>query len=141
MVDQSLRLDPNDKVTAGVANYRLGLIAYKTGDISGAERLLRLARNDWQVDRVPDEIPPASGAFNSTGNLLPWHLTGHPLDSDAACLLGKIRQQLGDPRRGRGIFPIRAGERSGIAHRRRLYAGPRASPASPWARMMRDSPT
>ncbi|HEX4125643.1 MAG TPA: tetratricopeptide repeat protein, partial [Tepidisphaeraceae bacterium] len=37
LVDQTLRLDPTNKITAGVGNYRLGLIDYKTGDITDAE--------------------------------------------------------------------------------------------------------
>jgi tetratricopeptide (TPR) repeat protein len=78
LIDQSLRLEPDDKITQGVGNYRLGLIAYKTRDIANAERLLRLARNEWKSD--------------------------YPLDSQAAWMLGKIREQLADPREAEAFF-------------------------------------
>lgn len=60
-------LKPNlDPVAQGQLNYQLGFCAYTLGDINNAERFLRLAREQLRVQ--------------------------HPLDADAAYLLGQIHQ-------------------------------------------------
>ena len=71
MLDESLRLD-TDPIAQGEANFRLGVCTYRMGDESEAERLLRLSRDELKV--------------------------GHPLDAEAAYLLGKIRQEQNDPK-------------------------------------------
>lgn len=71
MLDESLRLD-TDPIAQGEAHFRLGVCTYRMGDASEAERLLRAARDQLKV--------------------------GHPLDAEAAYLLGKIRQEQNDPK-------------------------------------------
>jgi tetratricopeptide (TPR) repeat protein len=61
-----------DPAVQGEANYRLGYCAWKTGNSAEAERLVRIARD-----------------------LL---TTAQPLDADAACLLGRLRQDANDPK-------------------------------------------
>jgi tetratricopeptide (TPR) repeat protein len=69
LLGEALRLD-SDPSAQGEVYYRLGYCAWKLGDNDEAERLLRLARNGLR--------------------------TQHPLDADAAQLLGKILQDRGD---------------------------------------------
>jgi len=71
ILDQALRLDP-DPVSQGVAHYHQGYCAWKLGDLAQAERFLRVARDQLKVS--------------------------HPLDAEAAYLLGKIRQEKQDPK-------------------------------------------
>lgn len=71
MLNESLRLD-SEPSAQGEAHYRLGYCTYRLGDAQEAERLLRVARDQLKV--------------------------GHPLDADAAYLLGKIRQEQNDPK-------------------------------------------
>lgn len=71
LLGQVLHLTP-DVVAQGEAHYHLGAIAYKSGESAEAERLLRVARDQLR--------------------------TSHPLDAEAALLLGKIRQQASSPR-------------------------------------------
>lgn len=74
LLAQALKLD-SDPTSQGQVNYQLGYCDWKLGDNAQAERLLRLARDQLRVQ--------------------------HPLDADAAYLLGKIRQAANDP--GQGI--------------------------------------
>ncbi len=69
LLAEALKMDA-DPSAQGQVYYRLGYCAWKLGDTAEAERLLRLARNDLR--------------------------TQHPLDADAAQLLGKILQERGD---------------------------------------------
>ena len=69
LFDESRGLS-QDPGAQGESNYWLGYAMWKLGQIPESERLLRLARNQLK--------------------------TSHPLDADAAYLLGKIRQQQGD---------------------------------------------
>jgi len=71
LLNQVLKLDP-DITAQGQAHYHLGYIAWKSGDSAEAERLLRVARDQLTI--------------------------GHPLDAEAAWLLGKIRQEQKSPR-------------------------------------------
>lgn len=66
---EALKSDP-DPSSQGQYHYSLGYCAYKLGEVAEAERLLRVAR---------DQVK-----------------TRHPLDAEAAYLLGKIRQEAGD---------------------------------------------
>jgi len=76
-LNESLRLAA-DPALQGEANYRLGYCMWRTGDSAEAERLLRLAREQLKV--------------------------GQPLDADAAYLLGKIRQELNDPKEAAAFY-------------------------------------
>ena len=69
LLDEARRLT-SDVAMQGMVNYRLGYCAYKLNDPAEAERFLRAARDQL---RVP-----------------------HPLDADAAYLLGKIFQERND---------------------------------------------
>ena len=69
LLDEARRL-ASDAAMQGMVNYRLGYCAYKLNDPAEAERYLRAARDQL---RVP-----------------------HPLDADAAYLLGKIFQERDD---------------------------------------------
>ena len=69
LLDQALKMD-GDAVSQGQIYYRLGYCAYKLGDSPEAERLLRLARQCLRVQ--------------------------HPLDADAAQLLGAILHERDD---------------------------------------------
>ncbi|CAN5648429.1 hypothetical protein BH09PLA1_BH09PLA1_22030 [soil metagenome] len=69
LLDQALKLSV-DPVVQGEVNYHLGYCAYKLSNSPEAERYLRVARDQLR--------------------------TQHPLDADAAYLLGKIAQERGD---------------------------------------------
>jgi tetratricopeptide (TPR) repeat protein len=69
LLAEALKMDA-DPASQGEVYYRLGYCAWKLGNTAEAERLLRLAREDLR--------------------------TQHPLDADAAQLLGKILQDRGD---------------------------------------------
>ena len=75
--DESRRIS-QDPVSQGESYYWLGYSVYKMGDIPEAERLLRVARNQLK--------------------------TSHPLDADAAFVLGKIREQQGDSKEAASFF-------------------------------------
>src|SRR4051812_16251474 len=64
----ALEIDP---VAQGTLNYRLGYSAYRLGDANEAERYLRVARDQLRVM--------------------------HPLDADAAVLLGRICRERNNP--------------------------------------------
>ncbi len=66
---EALKLD-SDPIAMGQVNFRLGYCAWKLGDWAEAERLLRLSREQLKVQ--------------------------HPLDAEAAVLLGRIFQDRGD---------------------------------------------
>ncbi|CAN5580632.1 hypothetical protein BH10PLA1_BH10PLA1_16990 [soil metagenome] len=66
---EAIKLD-SDPIAMGQVNYRLGYCAWKLGDWAEAERLLRLARDQFKSQ--------------------------HPLDADAAQLLGRIFQDRSD---------------------------------------------
>jgi len=70
LLAEVLRLDPSEPAHQGPAYYWLGYCAYKLGQMEDAERHLRAARDLLRVK--------------------------HPLDADAAYLLGRILQQKGD---------------------------------------------
>lgn len=69
LLAEALKLD-TDPAAQGEVYYRLGYCAWKLGEAAEAERLLRLAREHLGI--------------------------GHPLDADAAQLLGRILQDHGD---------------------------------------------
>jgi len=69
LLADAIKLDP-DPIAQGQAHYSLGYCAWKLGDPSEAERLLRVSRDLLRVQ--------------------------HPLDADAAYLLGKVHQERGD---------------------------------------------
>lgn len=77
LLDQAIKLD-SDPATQGQVNYYLGYCAYKLGDAAQAERLLRAARDQMRVR--------------------------HPLDADAAYLLGKIFEEKNDPRTAQSFY-------------------------------------
>lgn len=79
LLDEALKLATDD-VMQGEVNYRLGYCAYKLNDPNQAERFLRVARDQLQVK--------------------------HPLDADAAYLLGKIYQDRNDPMVANSYFQI-----------------------------------
>lgn len=71
VLEEAVRHDGGDLVAQGVAHYWTGYCLEKLGQSTQAERLLRVARDQFQV--------------------------GHPLDADAGYLLGTIRQANNDP--------------------------------------------
>ena len=71
LLNQVLHLTP-DIVAQGEVHYHLGSIAYKSGDLAQAERMLRVARDQLTVS--------------------------HPLDAEAGWLLGRIREEAKQPR-------------------------------------------
>ncbi len=77
LLDQAVKLD-DDPASQGQVNYYLGYCAYKLGDSAEAERLLRAARDQMKVQ--------------------------HPLDADAACLLGKIFEEKNDPKTAESFY-------------------------------------
>jgi tetratricopeptide (TPR) repeat protein len=77
LLDQALKLD-SDSSTQGQVNYFLGYCAYKLGDAGEAERLLRASRDLMRVQ--------------------------HPLDADAAYLLGKIFEDRSDYRTAESFY-------------------------------------
>lgn len=79
LLDEALKL-ASDTVMQGEVNYRLGYCAYKLNDSSEAERFLRVARDQLQIR--------------------------HPLDADAAYLLGKIYQDRNDPTTANSFYQI-----------------------------------
>ena len=77
LLGEALRSDP-DATAQGQYHYALGYSAYKLGELAEAERYLRVARDQLKVR--------------------------HPLDADAAWLLGKIRQDAGDAKEAASFF-------------------------------------
>lgn len=77
LLDQALRLDA-DSATQGQVNYYLGYCAHKLGDGPEAERLLRAARDLMRVQ--------------------------HPLDADAAYLLGRIFEDRAEHRTAESFY-------------------------------------
>lgn len=77
LLAQSLKLDP-DPLNQGQVNYRLGYCAWRMGDTAEAERLMRLAREQFK--------------------------NRHPLDGDAAYALGKIYEARNDPKTAGAFF-------------------------------------
>jgi tetratricopeptide (TPR) repeat protein len=75
--DESRRIS-QDPTSQGESYYWLGYSVYKMADMPEAERLLRVARNQLK--------------------------TSHPLDADAAFVLGKIREQQGDSKEAASFF-------------------------------------
>lgn len=71
LLEQALKLDAQP-LAQGVYHYHLGYCVWKEGDLPEAERILRVARDQLKV--------------------------GHPLDAQAAYLLGQLRQEQNDPR-------------------------------------------
>ena len=69
LLAQAAKLD-SDPATQGQVSYYLGYCAAKTGDTTGAEQLLRVARQQLKSD--------------------------NPLDADAACLLGQLAADRND---------------------------------------------
>ncbi|WP_410959605.1 tetratricopeptide repeat protein, partial [Salmonella sp. SAL4432] len=65
LLAKAIKLD-NDPISQGVVNFRLGYCAWKLGANDEAERYLRVARDQLRVQ--------------------------HPLDGEAAYILGKIYQ-------------------------------------------------
>ncbi|HZL36915.1 MAG TPA: tetratricopeptide repeat protein [Tepidisphaeraceae bacterium] len=126
LLDKALRLDA-DLPSQGIYHYRLGLCAWKQGDMADAERLLRVSRDQMKA--------------------------GHPLDPEAAYLLGRIRQAQNDPkeaiafydsvltnypearpaplaRLGRGLCRVMLGQNAGALadlHEMASEPGPRAN--------------
>ena len=127
LIADSLRLD-SDPVAQAQANYRMAYCAWKLSKNEEAERLLRLARDQFRGQ--------------------------HPLDADAAYLLGRIRQQAGDlaqaltffqvvltkfpesrfalnARVGRGVCRVQTGqEQAGLVELRELVDMLKTSPAN-----------
>lgn len=77
LLDEARRL-ATDAVAQGMVNYRLGYCAWKLNDPAEAERYLRAARDQLRVQ--------------------------HPLDADAAYLLGKIFQDRDDPAQAAAFY-------------------------------------
>ena len=77
LLDRAAKLDSDDAMRGQVAYYQ-GYCAAKLGDAAGAEQLLRSSR---QLLR-PDD----------------------PLDADAACLLGQLAADRGDPKQAASFF-------------------------------------
>jgi tetratricopeptide (TPR) repeat protein len=77
LLGEALRSD-DDPTSQGQYHYSLGYCAYKLGETAEAERLLRVARDQLKIK--------------------------HPLDADAACLLGKLRQEAGDAKEAVSFF-------------------------------------
>jgi tetratricopeptide (TPR) repeat protein len=77
LLDQATKLD-TDPATQGQVNYYLGYCAYHLGDSAQAERLLRASRDQMRVQ--------------------------HPLDADAAYLLGKIYEEKSDPKTAESFY-------------------------------------
>jgi tetratricopeptide (TPR) repeat protein len=77
LLAEAAKID-NDPVGQGVINYRLGYCAWKLGNPPEAERYLRLARQQLKV--------------------------AHPLDADAAWLLGKIFQERNEAETANSFF-------------------------------------
>src|SRR5205814_2316678 len=77
LLNQSLQLEI-DPVAQGTLNYRLGYCAFRLGDNAEAERYLRVSRDQLK--------------------------TQHPLDADAALLLGKIFRDRGDAPQALAFF-------------------------------------
>jgi tetratricopeptide (TPR) repeat protein len=77
LLAQSLKLDSNP-LNQGQVNYRLGYCAWRMGDNAEAERLMRVAREQFK--------------------------NRHPLDADAAYALGKIYESRGDAKTSGSFF-------------------------------------
>ena len=77
LLAQSLKLDP-DPLNQGQVNYRLGYCAWRMGDTAEAERLMRLAREQFK--------------------------NRHPLDGEAAFALGKIYEARNDSKTAGAFF-------------------------------------
>jgi tetratricopeptide (TPR) repeat protein len=79
LLDEAIKL-ATDPIAQGEVNYRLGYCAYKLNDAAEAERCLRVCRELLR--------------------------TQHPLDADAAYLLGKLHQEKGDPTTAISFYEI-----------------------------------
>jgi tetratricopeptide (TPR) repeat protein len=79
LLDEALRLD-SDPIAQGELHYRLGYCAWKLGDPQEAERCLRVARDLLRVQ--------------------------HPVDADAAYLLGRLCQDRGDAAQASSFYQI-----------------------------------
>lgn len=77
MLDEVRRL-ATDSTAQGMVNYRLGYCAYKLNNPEEAERYLRAARDQFRVQ--------------------------HPLDADAAYLLGRIFQEKNDAEQAAAFY-------------------------------------
>jgi len=79
MLTDAIKLS-SDTVGQGELNYQLGYCAWKEGDAADAERYLRLAR---------DQMKPT-----------------HPLDGDAAYVLGRIYQDRNDAKTANSLYEV-----------------------------------
>ena len=77
LLEPALHYDP-DPLAQGAAHYWLGYCDWKLNDLAEAERVLRVARDQLKVK--------------------------HPLDADAAYLLGILRSQQNDPKEAISFF-------------------------------------
>ncbi|MGB7156748.1 MAG: tetratricopeptide repeat protein [Tepidisphaeraceae bacterium] len=79
LLAKAIRLD-NDPIAQGQVNYRLGYCAWKLGANEEAERYLRVARDQLRVQ--------------------------HPLDGEAAYVLGKIFQDRNDAAQANSFYQV-----------------------------------
>jgi len=79
LLNQALAMEV-DSVSAGALNYRVGYCAHKLGSNDEAERYLRVARDQLQVK--------------------------HPLDADAALVLGNISQAKGNAAEAEAFYNV-----------------------------------
>ena len=78
MLDKALELDPGARFAGSSAHDWLGYCLHKLGEDAEAERVLRIVRDQLR--------------------------NGHPLDPQAAYLIGKIRQEQNDPRQAISFY-------------------------------------
>src|SRR5688572_16671294 len=79
LLDEAISLDPNE-IAQAEARYRLGVCAWKLGNLDDAQKQIATART----------------AFRGQ----------HPLDADAAYALGKIAMERHDPKSAASLFDI-----------------------------------
>ena len=79
LLAKAIKLD-NDPISQGVVNFRLGYCAWKLGANDEAERYLRVARDQLRVQ--------------------------HPLDGEAAYILGKIYQDKNDAGQANSFYQV-----------------------------------
>jgi tetratricopeptide (TPR) repeat protein len=79
LLDEAMRLEL-DPIARGALRYRMGYCAWKLGDSDEAERLLRVARDEFQAR--------------------------HPLDADACYVLGRIAQDRADAQQAASFYQV-----------------------------------
>src|SRR5687768_1868622 len=98
LLDEAIALDPGE-IAQAEARYRLGVCAWKLGNLDDAQKLIATARASFRGQ--------------------------HPLDADAAYALGKIAMERNDPKQAAVLFDtvITSHPQSAVAPPARLSRG------------------